>query len=260
MIEKKIHYCWFGGNPLDALAEKCLESWRKYFPDYEIIKWDESNFDVNQMEFMSQAYKNGKWAFVSDVARLIVVYEHGGLYFDTDVEVIKSYDDILNESQTAFFGMEKNAYVSSGLGFGAVKGHPFLKELIDEYDNLNFENNQNNLANIACPIITNKKVEEKGFVFSSEKQKLDDINIYPAEFFAPIDFETGKLNVTEKTHSIHWYGMSWITEGEKKDKARLQKLRKIFGKKYGAIIFDFYSYIKKEGLFNYLRNRNKRRK
>lgn len=258
MIEKKIHYCWFGGKPLDALAEKCLESWKKFFPDYEIIRWDESNFDINQLEFMSQANKHKKWAFISDVARLIVVYENGGIYFDTDVEVISSFDDIVSESPNAFFGLEREKFVSSGLGFGAEKGHWFLKELIDRYKEIDFESNFDNLSDIACPMITMQKLNEDGFELSKGKQKYKDICLYPSEYFSPMDFYTGKIHTTKNTHSIHWYGMSWLSEKEQKDQKMRQRFRKIFGKKIGSIACDAYENIKREGFIKFLKNKLKR--
>ena len=130
MINKVIHYCWFGGQPLDSRGKKCLESWKKYFPNYEIIQWNENNFDVSRLDFMSQAYKDKKWAFVSDVARLLIVYENGGLYFDTDVEVIRSIDDLLEND--AFFGFENDSFVATGLGFGAIKGQASVKAMLQK--------------------------------------------------------------------------------------------------------------------------------
>ena len=119
MIPKKIHYCWFGGNPLPELAIKCLESWKKYCPDYEIIEWNETNFNLDSCEYVREAYQAKKWAFVSDYARLKVVYDNGGIYLDTDVELIKSLDRLLKNK--SFFGTETTGVVATGLGFGAEK-------------------------------------------------------------------------------------------------------------------------------------------
>ena len=137
MIPKKIHYVWVGGKEKPADIKRCMDTWKKHLRDYEIIEWNENNFDISQVEFMKDAYDDQKWAFVSDVARLILVYEHGGIYFDTDVEVVCSYDDIINEETKAFMGIEGDGLVNTGLGFGAEKGHPFLKRHIEQYKQLN---------------------------------------------------------------------------------------------------------------------------
>ena len=121
MLPKKIHYCWFGGNELPDLAIKCIESWKKYCPDYEIIEWNETNFDLECCDFVKEAYKAKKWAFVSDYARLKVVYDNGGIYLDTDVELVKSLDILLQEK--CYFGEETTGYVATGLGFGAENGN-----------------------------------------------------------------------------------------------------------------------------------------
>ena len=123
MIPKKIHYCWFGGNPLPALAKRCISSWKKYLPDYEIIEWNESNYDVHKIPYISEAYNAKKYAFVSDYARFDILYNHGGLYFDIDVEVLDSLDDIIKDGP--FMGIEQpkrghedNIFVAPGLGLG----------------------------------------------------------------------------------------------------------------------------------------------
>lgn len=140
MIPKVINYCWFGGNPLPASAQKCIASWRKYLPDYEIKEWNESNFDVNIIPYTAEAYKAKKYAFVSDYARFWILYRYGGLYFDTDVEVIRNMDDII--ANGAFMGLEKKQAgatptqlgVAPGLGLGVNPGLGLYKELLDVYD------------------------------------------------------------------------------------------------------------------------------
>ena len=140
MIPKKIHYCWFGGNPLPELAQKCIASWKKYCPDYEIIEWNETNYDITKNNYMNQAYENKRWGFVPDYARLDIIYTHGGIYLDTDVELIKPIDELL--TLKAFAGVEQNSeYVALGLGFGAEKEHPTIKALRDYYDTLSFVEN-----------------------------------------------------------------------------------------------------------------------
>ena len=136
MIPRTIHYCWFGKTPLPKLAKRCIESWKKYCPDYEIICWDESRFDVNYNQFSHDAYKAGKWAFVSDVARLYIIYHYGGIYLDTDVELTGSLDAFLTNQ--AFMGTEPDGLVATGLGFGAEKHLQVIREMLDEYSSLPF--------------------------------------------------------------------------------------------------------------------------
>jgi len=207
MIPKKIHYFWFGGSPKPESAQKCINSWRKYCPDYEIIEWNENNFDIHCMPFVEQAIEAKKYAFASDVARLIVVYENGGLYFDTDVEIIKSFDNLLNNK--AFFGFENNNYVNSGQGFGAEKGHPFIKEHIDEYKDEIFLKEDGTYNMLGCPIVATRLLKRKGIILDGKEQNVEDVHIYPADYFNPYDSITGKLTKTDNTYSIHWYNASW---------------------------------------------------
>ena len=134
MIPKVIHYCWFGGKKIPLEFRRYMKSWRKFCPDYEIREWNESNFDVFAHPFTKSAYEAKAWAFVSDYARLKVVYEHGGIYLDTDVELLKSFDELLMEQ--GFAGMERPGVVALGLGFGAEPKHPLIKEFMEYYENL----------------------------------------------------------------------------------------------------------------------------
>lgn len=253
MIPKLIHYCWFGGQPLDEKALKCIESWKKYFPDYQIIQWNESNFDISRCKFMQQAYEAKKWAFVSDVARLMIVYENGGIYFDTDVEVIKPYDDILDECGDGFMGFEKGEMVNSGLGFGAIQEHPFLKQLIDLYSAIDFETNKNSLSEITCVKLTQNLLVASGLIPNNEKQTLCDFTIYPSDYFCPINYFTGKLTKTKNTHSVHWYSMTWKSEEEQEKYQKVQKLRRLIGTTAADNFFGITDSIKKEGLSGYIK-------
>ena len=133
---KKIHYCWFGGTEIPDKYKSWMESWERFCPDYEIIQWNEDNYDVSKNKYMFQAYSEKKWAFVPDYARLDIIYNHGGIYLDTDVEIIKNFDDLLYTK--GFAGFESNDYVAFGLGFGAMKNLPIIKELRDMYDDIEF--------------------------------------------------------------------------------------------------------------------------
>ena len=254
-IPKIIHYCWFGGAPLDDMAIRCIESWKRYFPDYEIIQWNEDNFDISSCEFMQKAYEDKKWAFVSDVARLKVVYEYGGIYFDTDVEVVAPYDDILSTEVEGFLGIESTLCVATGLGFGAEKHNRLLKDLISLYDEVVYDAYKGNLSEIACTILTTELLKQHGFVSEDKYQKVCGFDIYPTAYFSPIDYNTGKLQKKAETHSIHWYGASWLSEKEKVDIRKMQKLASVVGKTAADHIWGIVSCISKEGLWAYLQRR-----
>lgn len=211
-IPKKIHYCWFGGNPLPGSAIRCIESWRKFFPDYEIIEWNERNFDVNAVPYTRQAYEAKKYAFVSDYARFKILYEQGGLYFDTDVEVIKPFDDIL--CRGAFMGMELTApqsgAVNPGLGLGVAPGLGLLKELIDGYATRRFINPDGTYDTTTIVTYTTDLLIQKGLQSTNDIQIVDGVTIYPKEYFNPLNDNTGKLDITANTHSIHWYSKTWL--------------------------------------------------
>lgn len=234
MIPKKIHYCWFGGNPLPELAQKCIESWRKFCPDYEIIEWNESNYDVSKNLYMSQAYENKRWGFVPDYARLDIIYNHGGIYLDTDVEIIKPIDELL--TLEAFAGVEQNSeYVALGLGFGAEKEHPTIKALRDYYDDLKFvENGELNLT--PAPRINSTALESLGYRFSNEIMNTCGMTVFPSEYFCPINYDTDELTVTENTYSIHHYTASWYDESQRYALKLKRRYCRFFPRKMAAVL------------------------
>lgn len=217
MIPKKIHYCWFGGNTLPESAEKCLASWRKYCPDYEIIQWNESNYDITKIPYVKEAYDAKMYAFVSDYARLDIIYSQGGIYLDTDVELVKSLDKFLNHE--CYMGMEMVGTVSTGLGFGAVPGAHFLLKNMETYRGVHFSNN-GRLNKTTCLDYTFRALEGEGFRRESTIQKLKNIVIYPPDFFSPRSMETGIVHKTENTHSIHWGEASWTGGNQLSRKVR----------------------------------------
>lgn len=216
MIPKKIHYCWFGGKPLDKMGRKCLESWRKYFPDYEIVEWNESNFDFHCCQYVKEAYEAKKWAFVSDYARYKILYEQGGIYFDTDVEVVRSFDDILEKG--AFMGCENptvkvGTQANPGLGCAVAPGLGFYKEILDDYEKSSFYNEDGTFNLYTIVQRTTDLLRQHGLRDTLDIQTVADINIYPAEYFCPINMCSGKLEMTANTHSIHHYAGSWVNKG-----------------------------------------------
>ena len=212
MIPKKIHYCWFGGNPLPDDALRYIESWKRFCPDYEIKEWNESNFDMDSYPYVREAYDSRKFAFVSDVARLYALYTEGGIYMDTDVEVLKSLDDFLKYDGVS--GFESSTQIPTGL-MASRDLHPLVKEWLDEYKGIHFVREDGSLdltTNVTR--ITNSCLRY-GFVPDGTLQTVREFTFFPSEYFCPKDYRTGALNVTENTYTIHHFDGSWCTSSVK---------------------------------------------
>lgn len=218
MIPKIIHYCWFGRSPLPELAQKCIASWRKFLPDYEIKEWNENNFDVNLIPYTTEAYAAKKYAFVSDYARFWILYQYGGIYFDTDVEVIRHIDDIVERGN--FMGFETDpspmnddaskASVNPGLGLGVAPGLVLIKNMLDFYEGKHFVHeavmrNQITVVHIATQVLC-----ENGLKNVVGIQKVGGCYIYPSEYFCPINVTTGRIHVKKNTRTIHHYAGTWV--------------------------------------------------
>lgn len=215
-IPKVIHFCWFGTNQKSELNNMCINSWRKKCPNYEIIEWNEYNFPINDCpSYVQKAYELGKWAFVSDYARLKIIYEYGGIYLDTDVELLKSLDTLLKYK--AFFGFEDKSHIGTGLGFGAEEKMLIIKELMEDYNNISFINVDGSVNYTTCTKINTPVFLRHGLIRNNKKQILDGhILILPTEYLCPIDYHTDKLKKTSRTISIHWFSKSWMTEESKR--------------------------------------------
>lgn len=210
LIPKTIHYFWFGRNPRTDLMEMCLESWKKYCPDYEIIEWNEDNYDVAKHTFMQAAYDAGKYSFVSDYARLDIINSYGGVYFDTDVEVINNIDDLLYNE--AFYGMGCYGRIATGLGFGSVKGHKVVKRLLEAYDQFSFRKNNGDL-NLDTNTIREEPVfRELGLKQKNQFQIIEGASVYPSEFLSPCIPGFRTYRISGNTRSIHHNRFSWATE------------------------------------------------
>ena len=223
MIPKKIHYCWFGRGKKTKLMERCIRSWRKYCLDYEIIEWNEDNFDLDMNGYTRWCYDNKKYAFLSDYARLVIVAEHGGIYLDTDVEIVRSIDPLLEKN--AYFGFEDERHVNTGLGFGSEAGHPILKIMQEAYGQLL----DGKHGTIGCPMLNTEALVSLGLQLNGEYQVIGGADIYPVEYFNPYDDPTGKLNTTENTYSIHWFAKTWMSS-RSRIRSRLTKpIHRVFG-------------------------------
>lgn len=217
-IPKVIHYFWFGNNPKPKIVKKCIASWKKVCPDYEIKEWNESNFDVNICDYTREAYEAKMWGFVSDYARLWVIYRYGGFYLDTDVELIRSLDT-LRQNKT-FFASEDNEHISTGLGFGSIKETPVIKAMCEDYEKMHFKRPDGTLrSDIPCPQIQTKTIKRvlKGFVMSNKVLKIDDIVFYPKEYFSPFDNNSRTLKKTKNTYGIHWYTALWQSKQQRRE-------------------------------------------
>ena len=241
MINKVIHYCWFGKNPLPKDVLKCIDSWKKYCPDYEIIQWDETNFNLAQNDYIKEAYQEKKWAFVSDYARLKVVYDYGGVYLDTDVELIKSLDDLLENK--CFFGTETSGVINTGLGFGAEQGNPFIKMMLDEYKGIHFVIKNGIYDLTPCPKRNTDPLIREGFSFNNQEiWEKDGCKVYPPEYFSPINYDTKEMNITEKTYSIHHYTATWIPKEEKELEEELTYIREHYNRVYAIFLCQWKKY------------------
>lgn len=210
LIPKTIHYFWFGDKHKSEMIKKCINSWERILPEYKIIEWNEENFDVASCKYAAEAYECGKYAFVSDYARFKVLYEYGGFYLDTDVELLKPLDDLRNNE--LFMGFESDVIVAPGLITGAKRFNWFIGKLLNKYMSMSFENDGHlNLTTIG-EHATSLLLRE-GLKLNGRYQRLRDITIYPAEYFCPYSYYTGALNITSRTYSIHHYDASWKDTG-----------------------------------------------
>ena len=207
MIPKIIHYCWFGGKPFPKLAVKCKKSWETFFPDYEIKEWNEVTFDVNAHPYTKYCYEHQLWAYLSDYVRLVVVEREGGLYFDTDVEVVRKPVELLNGCR-AYFGWETLEYVNTGLGFAAEAHHPAVQAMLAMYEGLVKDGKYMFDRMQGCPQLNTKALLQYGLKQEGSKQEVCEALILPIEFLCPFRDATGELNKTENTISIHWFSKS----------------------------------------------------
>ena len=214
MIPKIIHYCWFGRNPLPPLAVKCIESWKKYCPDYEIKEWNENNFDLNSYPYVREAYDKRRFAFVTDVVRLYALYHEGGIYMDTDVEVLKPLDAFL--SHHAFSGFEDEMHVPTGI-MASEKGGKWAKDNLAYYNNRHFMK-----ADGGVDLTTNVETITNYMLPLGLKQNntFQDfpglITFYPKDYFCPKSYQDGQIYLTENTHTIHHFAGSWITKADRR--------------------------------------------
>ena len=239
-MQKYIHLVWFGGKPYTKLTKKCIKSWKKYLPDFEIIEWNENNVDLNECPFIKEAYENKKWAFVADYVRTKAIYEMGGIYLDTDMMITKNIDFLLDKE--TFLGVEDSMMVNAAV-WGASKPKTyFAKRMLDYYRSLeHFETDD--LYKISIPRIITKILDE--FDFDPTKNEIQvlhkNIYVYPREYFYPLSFNFKNNKFTENTCMIHYFDATWIPKYEQIEMKMVRK----FGAKNTARILKAYRFIKR---------------
>ena len=237
-IPKVIHYCWFGKGKMPKLAEKCIKSWEKYCPDYEIVCHNEENFDITENKYAKEAYDAKKWAFVSDYVRLKVLYDEGGIYLDTDVELIKPIDKLIEE--IGYMGFDDNGVISTGLGFACEKGNELVGKLLADYDGISFVLPDGSYDMMPCPDRNTKTMVSLGLDLNIKDQIFMGIHMHPEDYFCPMKYYTGRKIITKNTYSIHHFCASWTSDTAK----RTLFLKRIIGLKwydklYGKFLHKF---------------------
>ena len=231
-MKKYIHYCWFGNKPLPKLAKKCIKSWKKYLPDYEIIKWSEENVDLEECPFIKEAYEKKKWAFVADYARTKAMYEYGGIYFDTDMEVTRNIDFLLEKE--SFIGVEDSNMIACGV-WGELHPKSYLSTKMLEFYKSLTSFDESNMYLISIPRIITNILNPLGFdnTKTGTIQILDkNIYVYPREYFYPYSYNRDNNIFTENTCMIHYYDASWVPKWEQRE----NKIYRMFGKERGKQI------------------------
>lgn len=220
-IPKVIHYCWFGKKPVPERNRKYMESWKKYCPDYEITEWNESNYDVYKNQYMGQAYDAGKYGYVPDYARIDILYEHGGIYLDTDVELLRNMDELLHLQ--AFTSFEEYPTVNFGGGSGSVKGFPLLKNILDFRENIQFIHSDGSYNTTTCGYFETVPLQRAGLKPDGGIQNINGLTVLSSEYFHPKSSVTGITDVTENTYAVHQFSWSWVNEEQMKEKKKTHK-------------------------------------
>lgn len=220
MIPKIIHYCWFGGKEKPEEVKRLIDTWKKYCKGYVIKEWNESNFDINQYAYCRDAYQHKKWAFVSDVARLWALYHEGGIYMDTDVEVLRPLDNLLEHK--AFLGFEGTQWIATNI-MGAEPENELIGKFLNSYQQREFIKADGSLDQTTnVEEWTRMLTHSYGLILNGEKQQIYNFTVYPSEYFTPYDYLNGKITRTPQTYTIHWFSQSWI--GNAKWRTKLSQL------------------------------------
>jgi hypothetical protein len=226
-IDKVIHYCWFGGKEKPEIVKRCINSWRQNAPQYQIMEWNESNFDISSHVYVREAYEAGKFAFVSDYVRVYALYHFGGIYLDTDVEVFKPFDDLLHHD--SFWGFEQENYIATST-IGAAKGNPLIKAFLDSYEHKVFiqeDGTHDVLTNVA--VIT-KILQGIGVKANGEYQEIEGLGaFFPQTYFSPYDYINCRKFITAQTYAMHHFYKSWLPPKDRWKSRLKAALAKVIG-------------------------------
>jgi len=255
MIPKIIHYCWLSGDEFPPLIQKCIDSWKEKLPDYEFMLWDTNRFNLEDNIWVKQAFERKKYAFAADYIRLYAVYNYGGIYLDTDVEVIKSFNDLLERPY--FVGTEGLGFIEAAV-FGAEKNSPWVKQCLDYYTGKSFINDDGTYNTLTLPRIMNSQIskirtikEIKPFNIEVNLQREDTNSLYmfPEDFFTAKNHGTGVIEKTANTYSIHHFAMSWVPKSTKFLPNIKRKLMAVFGVRFINGIIHLFGLRKIKQLF-----------
>lgn len=249
-IPKRIHFCWLSGEEYPELIQRCMDSWKTVLPEYEIKCWSTENFDVNICRYTREAFQAGKYAFVSDYVRLYALYNEGGIYLDADIEVLKSFDNLLEN--TAFTGFEKNGRAIAAWIFGSEKGNPLFKEFLEYYENKSFLLADGEYELTPNPVPITDICIRHGLRLNGKEQRLDFITVYPQDFFCPYDRATEEIDITDRTYSIHYFNGAWISPEKKQIIAKRKQIIQRYGKLAGYFFYGFGIW-KTEGFRNFVK-------
>lgn len=241
MIPKVIHYCWMSEEKFPELVEKCIDSWKRILTDYEIKEWNSTNFNFKENQYCYEAYKNKKWAFVSDYVRLKVLYEKGGIYLDSDIEVFKSFNNLLQEK--AFTGFENSNAIGPWL-IASEPHNPLILELLREYDKRKFVLEDGNLDLTPNPLIITPILVKNGLKLNGKTQKLNHISIYSKDYFCPKDFSTGTVKLNKQNYCIHYFNGGWLSRKKRFKIMMMQLICKYLDEKSVNRIKNFYKLIR----------------
>ena len=249
MIPKIIHFCWLSGEPYPDLVEKCILTWKQKLTDYEFVLWDTKRFDVNQIRYVKEAYEMKKYAFASDYIRLYALYHYGGIYLDSDIEVYKSFDPLLDSK--AFTGFENDSHIAAWI-FGSEKGNPLFKELLGYYDGKSFyyPDGTPNMTPNVMPVT--KTLIKHGLVLNGKEQKLDNITVYPRDFFCPYNpFIQEQNRFTENTYCKHWFDGKWVDKEQKKLIEKKHLIESKYGSAAGKVYYSL-GVLRKDGIYSFI--------
>lgn len=235
MIPKIIHFCWLSGSEYPELIEKCICSWKEKLSDYEIICWDTSRFDIDSCRYTKEAFAEKKYAFASDYIRLYALYHFGGIYLDSDIEVMKSFDDLLHLK--AFTCFQKMSTTLSPWIIGCEKGNPIIKEFLDYYEGRSFYDKNGKMDLTPNPYPFTRICREHGLLLKDENQNLDSITVFSHDYFCPYSPSNGQLEITDNTYAIHYFNAEWMSEEQKKRRKKKQEVTKKYGKYIGLSVY-----------------------